>query len=96
MPAVLVKGADGVFRPLHTFYWSFGLPPGTDLSKEKSWQPIDITPVRDCGKGPCDTGEPGFAKFNDPLGDSCNSVAHDAWDATPADGPATFSINCGT
>jgi hypothetical protein len=99
--AFAAKGLDGNFVPLKTFYWSWGLcealPPGTDLSKPKTFQLVDVNPVKDCRSGSCDTGEPKFMeKINGPRGDACNVLAAAAWNNTSFDGPATYSINCGT
>jgi len=96
--AFAVKGPDGKFRPLKTFYWAFNycepLPPGTDFSKPKIGAPLVVSPIATCPG--CSENEPGFSKINDPRSgsDTCNYQVTNAWNSVLFDGPGTFSINC--
>jgi hypothetical protein len=96
--AFAVKGPDGVFRPLKTFYWSFGLcealTPGTDLSRPKLGPAVYRSPVSTCPG--CNESEPGFSKINDPRGDTCLGLVTNAWGSVNFEGPGTYSISCGT
>ena len=97
--AFAVKGPDGVFRPLRTFYWGLNycedIPPGTDYNKEKTGNPFDVAPVRDCLAGPCDESEPGFSKVNDPrTADTYVAATTNGLNDAPWEGPGTFKIEC--
>lgn len=94
--AFAVKGPDGVFRPLRTFFWSFGHCEdltGANLSQRKVGAPVNRSSVATCPA--CNASEPGFSKINDPRGpDTCLALVSNAWGNVSFDGPGTFSINC--
>jgi len=94
--AFAMKGPDGKFVPLKTFYWAFNhcepLPPGTNFKKPKVGAPVIRSPVATCPG--CSETEPGFSKINDPRGSECTSLVSSAWGSVLFDGPGTFSINC--
>lgn len=92
--AFMVKGPDGVLRPLKAFFWDYNwcedLPAGTDLSKEKKGTAVNRSGVSDCPG--CSEGE--YNKISKPPGDTCNTLGAFTWGNVSSEGPGDYKIGC--